>query len=151
MIDIMMGVSNLIQVANKLGWLIFNANVCVRNFVIEKIFWIVVYLLNLVPFGYKREILWKFCSFNFYLVALKMDEKADELNLCLMFYFSFCGCFLCRIQSLITKWRRWLIMLDLCWYILFIFASICRCFDFGYGSINYLLMVMRSKWFWLYT
>ena len=71
--------------------------------------------------------------------------------ICVMFYFSFCGCFLPRIQSLITKWRRWLIMLDLCWYILFIFASVCRCLDFGYGSINYLLMVMWPKWFWLYS
>ena len=71
--------------------------------------------------------------------------------ICVMFYFSFCGCFLHRIQSLITKWRRWLIMLDLCWYILFIFASVCRCLDFGYGSINYLLMVMWPEWFWSYT
>ena len=71
--------------------------------------------------------------------------------ICVMFYFSFCGCFLPRIQSLITKWRRWLIMLDLCWYILFIFASVCRCLDFGYGSINYLLMVMWPEWFWSYT
>ena len=123
MIDIMVGVSNLIQVANKLGWLIFNATVCVRNFVIEKIFWIVVYLLNLVPFGYKCEILWKFCSFNFYLVALKMDEKADDW-ICVMFYFSFCGCFLHRIQSLITKWRRWLIMLDLCFSYLLLFVGV---------------------------
>lgn len=68
-IDIMPGVSNLIQVANKLGWLIFNAN-----------------HLN---FGYKCEILWKFAALiSVWLLWRWMKRQMNWICvLCFIFLF----------------------------------------------------------------
>ena len=127
-----------------------------KRFVTYMIIWLMLNLLNCglssqsCDFWLQIQDSMKICSFNFCLVALKLDEKGMNWIwvLCLIFLFVVVS-FMVYNHS--TKCSRWLIMSDLCWYMLFIFASACGCLDLGYGSINYLLMVVRSEWLWLYT
>ena len=126
-----------------------------ERFVTYMIIWLMLNLLycglysQSFDFWLQIQDSMKICGFNFYLVALKMDEK--EMNwiwvLCFIFLFVVVS-FMVYNHS--TKCSRWLIMSDLCWYMLFIFASACGCLDLGFGSINYLLMVVRFEWLWLY-
>ena len=131
----------------------------VKSFEILVTYMIIWLMLNLLNCGLSSQScdFWlqmqdsmKICSFNFCLAALKMDKK--EMNwiwvLCFIFLFVVVS-FMAYNHS--TKCSRWLIVSDLCWYILFIFDCGFGCLDLGYGRINYLLMVVRSEWLWLYT